>query len=147
MRLNFNNETLNISSRKVITGVISIEVCRERFFPEQNWNDSMIVILNSWLQNIIDMINGEQNEAQFVFFDGPFSFVIKQENVGCQIEFFQNSISIQSLKIDFDEFAYHLLKSCREILQEINIRMWESDETRDLEDLLCKNDFSVLRGK
>lgn len=130
MKLNFDNRSLEISSRKVITGVISIVVGNDRFFPEQYWNDIVITILNSWIQNVIHILKDGQKEAEFVFFDGPFSFLVKKKEGMYMVELLQNSKSIGNYSIDFNEFGYHLVKSSREILEEINKRQWESDDVK-----------------
>ena len=73
MEINFDGESLEISRRKVITGIISIKE-GNAFFPEQNWNDAIVSVLNSWIQNMIRILGSEYNEAQLTFFDGPIFF-------------------------------------------------------------------------
>lgn len=130
MRLNFDAKTLETSCSNNITGVISIVLANNRFFPEQYWNDSVVIILNSWIQDMVSILSGKSNEAKFFFFDGPFYFTITGKGLVYTIELFQNSKHTGIYNIDANKFGYHLTKSSKDILTEINKKGWESNEIR-----------------
>ncbi len=135
MKLNFDKKSLEISSRKVISGIISIEVYDGNFFPEESWNDSIVIVLSSWLQNASSFLE-KASTVTFAFFDGPFSFTISRKEGLDIIELFRNAKSLQTYNTDFKEFAYELIKASKSVLKEINTRGWESDDIDQLESSL-----------
>jgi len=135
MKLNFDKKSLEISSRKVITGIISIEVYNDVFFPEEFWNDSIVIVLSSWLQNASSFLE-KASTVTFAFFDGPFSFTISRKEGLDIIDLFRNAKSIQTYNADFKKFAHELIKTSKNVLQEINVRGWESDDIDKLKSSL-----------
>lgn len=135
MEVNFNKKSLEISKRKVITGIISIEV-GNTFFPEQNWNDAIVSVLNSWIQNMVQILTSGYNEAQLTFFDGPFFFVIRKKPDQSVVELFRDSRSIETFNLDIREFGYSLLKTSHEVIKEIDSRGWESEDVTQLKILI-----------
>lgn len=131
MKINFDGKSLEISRRKVITGIISIEV-GNAFFPERNWNDAIVSVLNSWIQNMIQILSSGYNEAQFIFFDGPFYFVIRKKTDQSVVELFRDSRSIETYNLDIRKFGYNLLKTSQEVIKEIDRRGWESEDGKQL---------------
>ncbi|MGF6924642.1 hypothetical protein QFZ48_000142 [Chitinophaga sp. W2I13] len=131
MEINFDRKSLEISKRKVITGIISIEVGND-FFPEQNWNDAIVTVLNSWIENMIQILGSGNNEAKLTFFDGPFFFVIRKKLDQSVVELFRNSRSNGTDYIDIRKFGYSLLKTSQEVVKEIDRRGWESEDVTQL---------------
>ncbi|MET3876982.1 hypothetical protein [Chitinophaga sp. OAE865] len=135
MEVNFDIKSLEVSKRKVITGIISVEVGNS-FFPEQNWNDAIVAVLNSWIQSMIQILGPGYNEAQLTFFDGPFFFVIRKKRDHSVVELFRNSKSFKAYDLDIREFGYSLLKTSREIIKEIDSRDWEAEDVVQLRILI-----------
>lgn len=132
MKLNFDKNSLRISSRKVITCVISIEPINGINFPEERWNDNIVNILSSWLENMLTISKHESNEVQFVFFDGPFSFKLFRENTEFGVTLFQHSREMGTFRINFSVFSDNLFRLSQEILEEAKLRGWVSDDLKQL---------------
>lgn len=122
-----------MSHKKVVTGIISITPGDNNFFPEEHWNDSIILVLNSWIENIISILREGYNEVQFVFFDGPFSFIVNKEGIQSTIKFFQGSRQIEKHNMDFYEFGNNVIKLGQEALREVKERGWEANDMKGLE--------------
>ncbi|MBL6449634.1 hypothetical protein JMN32_25205 [Fulvivirga sp. 29W222] len=76
----FNIETDSFDNKGKITGKISIAF-NGCFFPEKDWNDFPIILLEWWSSEIKSFINGAK-EAQFQFMDGPFKVNFVSDAVG-----------------------------------------------------------------
>ena len=138
MKINFDKNSLAISRSKVVTGVISIVPADDKFFPEKDWNDAIVVILHSWIENMLQ-IRGGYNEAEFVFFDGPFLFRITKQTSGFTITLFGDSKETGVFDIDFSAFADNLVSLSRKMLEEAKARRWESDDLARLESALKRS--------
>lgn len=133
MKIILDKTSLHISSRKVITGIISLKIGDDNFIPEKCWNDFIVVVLAAWAVNLIYIFDGKNDEVQFPFFDGPFYFVISKNEMLNQVEFFHWDKTIGSYSIDIYEFGHNVVHACRELLLEINMRKWDSDDVKQLE--------------
>ncbi|WP_298938865.1 hypothetical protein [uncultured Dysgonomonas sp.] len=133
MEINIDNSSLDISSRKTITGIISIKIEEGKFFPEKKWNDSIVVVLISWIKNVISILNKEREESRFVFFEGPFSFLIKKIEANYVIEFFQGSKVISIHDIDFNRLVQNLVEVSKDVSNQLKQNKWDTELTRQLE--------------
>ncbi|MGJ1323035.1 hypothetical protein ACR780_10110 [Sphingobacterium faecium] len=133
MNLNFDKESLDISSKKVITGVIALKIKNDFYFPEKNWNDSIVVLLNSWIQNLEQILSNQTSEVLCNFFDGPFSFMIIKKDDRHEIKFFLNKKIIGTHNINFDEFGKNMAAICQEVIKETKFRNWNNDDVNKLE--------------
>lgn len=136
MKINVDKTTLRLSRNNVITGIISIVVDTDKFFPEQYWNDSIIIVLDNWLRNMNGLLRGTYNEGVFVFFDGPFSFKIKKSEDIFSIIFFHQRKVLEIYKINIYQFGYQLAEASRNILFQTNKKGWKSHELTNLQSSL-----------
>ena len=56
-----------------VTGSISIQA-DDIFFPEQDWNDFVIIILGWWIKGAYSLLSGDLNTCTNSFMDGPYEF-------------------------------------------------------------------------
>jgi hypothetical protein len=72
MRLIFDPATIHQSRRGgSITGVIYYDFGAGRQFPETDWDDFPVVILNWWIEALEQVGEGSES-VKFCFMDGPF---------------------------------------------------------------------------
>jgi hypothetical protein len=71
--------TFRMSKMGLVTGMIHIQI-NGRSFPEKDWDDFVIIILNWWLKELILSISKGADTFNCLFMDGPFSFTVKKDN-------------------------------------------------------------------
>jgi hypothetical protein len=140
MELYFEEESLEISKRGIITGRISLKLGNNVFFPEKEWNDNVIVIINSWIDNcfFINNLKNDKYEIEFNFMDGPFFFKVIKIDDKFQVKFYNNFKEITDMKIfsDYDvinRFRKSLLEKTEKILKIIDDNKWNSMDVDSLE--------------
>ncbi|MCP4256384.1 MAG: hypothetical protein GY774_02525 [Planctomycetes bacterium] len=85
------NKTINIRLKRetievrrsdgMTTGEIWFEI-GEDAFPEESWNDFVVIILSWWIESLNNFIIGVMKEIEFSFMDGPFTIVGSQNPDG-----------------------------------------------------------------
>lgn len=103
-------------------------------FPEKDWNDFVVVVVNWWSDSIYKLINNETISEELLFMDGPLSVKINflKEN---QFElFFINAGDIQHNSIvKMDEFVGLFIKELNSLIRFISNNNWIDDEISLLE--------------
>jgi hypothetical protein len=108
MRLHIDQDSIRKCHNNIFTGTIYVEV-GDKQFPEKNWNDFFLIILNFWLQEIVEMKKSSIGNGNFSFMDGPLKFTVKKnENLWVMEGTNQNNIIINE-NINFVEFEKSVL--------------------------------------
>ncbi len=112
------------SIRRANNGNITGKICLEHegiFFPDRDWNDFVNIILNWWLEGLLNLLSDETNGAEFSFMDGSFDFFIKKDfdDKSWLIEFRDGKAMINSnnQKLDLISFVQSSLKESNELLR------------------------------
>ncbi|WML26147.1 hypothetical protein [Neobacillus sp. OS1-33] len=142
--VNFNS--LCISSRKSITGEIYFLI-GDRYFPEEGWNDFVIIILSWWHKALINIKNSQTNTThEFDFMDGPL--VVKATKISennLKLDFIKENSDTQEIFFtsisNFFQLEKSLMDVTKRLLKEINLKGWHSDEIEELEKM-----FNILKG-
>lgn len=137
--IHIKTDTFNVTNTGTITGVIFIEI-DNKYFPEENWNDFPVIILNWWLEKAITNIEGE-----YRFMDGPFRFNIYYEKGEYYITCFYNGKQVINGKINSDKFLKELVMVAIEIIQKYKLdrpNLYISEEMR----ILVKNVEKYVEG-
>lgn len=129
--------SLTISSRKSILGDVYWKV-GNRFFPEEGWNDFVIVIMSWWLKTINNIKNGQlKSNYEFIFMDGPLfitSTKISEEIL--KLEFIKDKRDSQEIYFtalcNINQLQKSLLNASKGILDDIKIKKWHSDDIEEL---------------
>jgi hypothetical protein len=125
--------TLSLSPSGAITGNIYIKTdCF--LYPEESWNDFVVVILNDWIKSIENIYQGGGEEHLF-FMDGPFFIKAALEKSHVRLLFHSDGQKIKSIVIDAKKniFVESLFESAKEIIEECKKRKWNGKEIIDLE--------------
>ena len=139
LKIDFN--TLEKSSSESITSLNYFKI-KDKVFPDENWYDFVIVILNFWLSEIIKMRQKNKRKGKFYFMDGPAYFTIEKRVKVFVFEGYLNDKILITKQIDFEEFNNTILTNSTDILDEMEKRNWSS---ADIENL--KKNIIVLSGK
>ncbi|TWR29846.1 hypothetical protein FPZ43_08300 [Mucilaginibacter pallidiroseus] len=139
MKLYIDSESFEISSSDVITGTICLKL-NDDFFPEKNWNDSIALILLSWIKSFKELSKNQNSKATFYFFDGPLRFEMIETGKLGYLKLYhkdkcilRNDISSNNLVTNF---RLELLKCCELAIDEFNKRGWITPETIHLNSLI-----------
>jgi hypothetical protein len=145
--LSINLESLEMNSSGNITGEVyfisqDIEYLNDPFlFPEENWNDFVVIILGWWIKNLIRVIQEKPGSTvDFDFMDGPF--LVKSKKVTedtLELKFLENTSSdciiINICNCSLNQIAKSILKSAKRILKVSKEKNWDIDDVNELEKL------------
>jgi hypothetical protein len=138
MKVHFDSESLEVSDTKNVTAIISLDISEGIFFPEEKWNDFVVVILDAWLSSLrkLQQINGGFED--FYFMDGPFFFRITVVGPQFIAEYFENRKVVKRKEFDLNNFIESVLKNSMELAEEVKKREWMNT---DIERLIKNTDF------
>ncbi|MCI3936851.1 hypothetical protein MQX03_06545 [Chryseobacterium aahli] len=119
--------------RDNITGIICFDF-NGKFFPEKNWNDFIIVLVNNWIESSYRIMSNFTISEDFYFMDGPFSIKIRKNDFGdCSVELIENNVSLLM------DFTINIEDAYREILQNLIFlsnyckqQGWETEDVKKL---------------
>lgn len=104
-----------------ITGVICLNI-NNRFFPDNNWNDFIIILLNWWIK---DIITNKHINNNYFFMDGSFYFRIESNSV---IFLYQNNTIIDQAQLIAEEFINQIYITTKELIQYIDENKLSSED-------------------
>src|SRR5262245_16436227 len=80
MRIVFDESTLKQrdNASRSITGVLYFDFSGF-FFPDERWNDFVVVITSWWLDSIEKLERGTESEVVLRFMDGPYWITLTQQ--------------------------------------------------------------------
>ncbi len=114
------------------------------FFPERNWNDFIIIIINNWINSSYNILSGYTKYEEFYFMDGPFLMKVRKiDSEVCVIELVENHTNILlSYRISARDFFEEILRNVNLLSKYCTEQDWETDEIRKLQYLNTK--FSTI---
>ena len=135
-----NEQSLKLSRRK-ITGEICF-VIEDQFFPEENWNDFVVVILTWWLQCLKKlMLSADGSLCDFSFMDGPLLVRVKKiDNDIINLEFMREKLNGDEIQLtarcSVNQLRKSLIGAAKKTIKIIEAKMWDSEETKKLRKFL-----------
>lgn len=144
-------ETIRISKSlftEQIFGVLSISIDQSWFFPEQNWNEFILIVLDWWSEEVIKVIQGI--EAEFLFMDGSFSFKsipIQDNDKIINIVFFEKNIEVKNVMVNKTNFVLEIKKAINILLRNLYADGYNKNENyKSLErklKIICKTSGQI----
>jgi len=105
-------------------------------FPEKNWNDFIVIILNWWSDALLKLIGNESISAELLFMDGPFSVKVNYlDDKTLKLYFINEDDIIGNAEVLIQDFIKDFLKEVNSLIRFINAKDWNDEEI----DLLKKN--------
>jgi hypothetical protein len=110
-----------ILSNKTTTGRLFVQV-DDYCFPERDWDDFVVVVLNWWVSNALSL-DGAVIEVDNSFMDGPFSYRTRREPGAddVSITFIRNGQvePSKSLEVSYQNYLRALREGVEEFLGEL----------------------------
>lgn len=76
--IHVTHDSLTQSKDGAISGIIYCDFGKFHF-PERNWNDQVIAVLNGWLSQLQTMDMTAPSEARLLFMEGPFVIIVSRD--------------------------------------------------------------------
>ncbi|QQQ28085.1 hypothetical protein [Chryseobacterium indoltheticum] len=132
-KIHLETDTI-IKHKNSITGIIYFDF-NGILFPEKDWNDFIIVLLNNWMQSSYNILNGITSLEEFYFMDGPFFIRIQKINADeCSIELIQNqSINLIEYKINMRDLFNEIFKKLTLLNRYCKKQGWETEDIKKLQ--------------
>ena len=120
------------------------------YFPSNDWNDFLVVILNWWCDTIIRLLKNESIQDDFSFMDGPFKVKVGHIKEGIlNLTFIhEDETVIKTSEVLINDFLNAYLSEINGLLRYIANANWHNKEIETLEDKYRKIQklFKTLRA-
>jgi hypothetical protein len=148
LSININEQNIYKSSgiSESILGEVSIKI-GDIFFPEETWNDFVVIILGWWLKDVFSLLNNKKQEVKCYFMDGPYRFIIKFDkkrlfSISFIKEWSDSIECIAKINCEKELFISELLLKSDLVIDICKRNQWVS---KDLE--ILKKYYSKLKNK
>ena len=120
-------------------GVIYIKI-NDFLFPQNNWTDFIVIILNWWLCNIEAIKRKRRKTGKFCFMDGPYVVKLKKsENDKIKLKFCDHYKLVIEYEFSIDEIMKEILMKSSEIIEFVKSNKWESKDIDSLNNSIISN--------
>ena len=104
---------------KQVFANIYIQYEYHNFFPQEKWNDFVIVIMTWWLKAFISGVDNKDTKIIFGFMDGDYSISMDIQKYGGKVhcKFVSNQKVIGSCETTLIEIRRELLQTANEIIR------------------------------
>ena len=127
-------ESLVKSATDSITGTFYVKL-GDFVFPDDKWNDFIVVILDWWLNNLLLIIDNHIEKITCNFMDGSFRFEINPKiNEFCEIIFFSNNSLILNGTINKLVLINNMLSVSNTVLRTCKKNGWCTTDIEKLKD-------------
>jgi len=130
-------DSCEISSEGLITGKICFQI-GERYFPEHDWNDFVMILLTSWGKALAELLDAKRTSSEFRFMDGPFLARVSATD-HCSLRWIfvdarDGEKHLFSVESAMKDFATSFLKASECISQRALSDRWLSSDLNALRD-------------
>ena len=119
---------------KSITGNIYFQI-DDFFFPEEGWNDFVVIILSWWLR----ALENNKNDFELLFMDGPLKIIAKtaKENE-ISLLFMHGETCVYKTDCTKSDLEKQLLKAAGKTLRKVSEEKWEAVEIDGLREVVYR---------
>lgn len=118
MRLVYNLDTIKVWKSGSFTGWLYFELDNEVYFPEEEWDDFINIVLNWWIEGFLSFVNSKSDFFEIDFMDGPYSMkIVKKSNIDIELSCFRNDKEVQDkYYTSIESFLDNLILITKDIL-------------------------------
>lgn len=131
-----DEESIERSEKGSITGSIWLKM-DDTAFPEQGWNDFIVVVLGWWTNEAAALIAGTKRRGELVFMDGPFSVEVSAEGERWKVECNRRRRNGKTLEhratIGVSDVAAALVRAADTVLGRCEKGQWTSPDIEELQ--------------
>lgn len=142
LSLVLHEDTLRQQPNGTITGIVFWRI-NENAFPDEAWNDSVIVVLDWWARAIIRLLSGNTTIETMDLMDGPYSLICEGsvESVSCRfVDRREGEIVTAAWSGRTSDLAGHILAASKVALLKCHQSSWVDSDIK-----LLERDANVLR--
>jgi hypothetical protein len=116
--IRFQPESLQISGHGAVTGVLYF-VIDGRSFPDESWNDFVVVILSWWCLALLRLVSRPSVAEQLRFMDGPFAVQVELSDDGraVALRFLRQDRLVSSGVMPRDELLKQVVSAGCQVLE------------------------------
>ncbi len=128
------------------TGNIYFSINGKKSFPDDEWNDFVDIILNWWINAIIEMIESNLVGCELLFMDGPFSLIITKDIQGENwiIKTQKSNSTLNEVEIVGKDFVDMIYKKARQLMHYYYLNNFKNEDIEILEKSL--NSFKEVKN-
>jgi hypothetical protein len=131
-----DQELIEKSESGSITGSIWLQT-DDVAFPEQGWNDFVVVILGWWTNEAAALVAGTKKRGELMFMDGPMSVAISAEGDRWKLECNRRRRNGTTLEhratVDVSDVAAALVRAADIVLERCEVENWKSSDIEELQ--------------
>lgn len=142
--------SLNMFERGSITGVVSLRIGND-YFPEQRWNDFLVIVLGWWLDRMLQLWLGQVEDREGVkcsFMDGAFYFNVSPLNEErWLVECWKGVPGIErecEAEVERSAFMQDLLSCASLVLNACQSKGWKKRELDELAAIITRVTNEVM---
>ena len=128
-------DSLHKSSSGDITGIISLSI-NELFFPEKEWNDSILTLVEWWAEGYFTLLTSKQDEHLFYFMDGPYAYRIKRGDdesiLLLESRSFNTNKTVEIHNIDINGSVHNFIRFLNKIINYMHSKGFENSKITKL---------------
>jgi hypothetical protein len=126
-------ESLAMAAGRSITGRIWLKL-EGRDFPERDWFDFPVALLNSWIEEISKLSYAENQTGFLHFMDGPFMITMKARSATlASASFIRSGQVLCEASVSVDEFSRSVKMAGRLVAEACIARGWSDEEIMKLD--------------
>ena len=111
----------------------------EFVFPERQWNDFVIIILNWWIDELLKLINNNAISAELFFMDGPLSIKVNHVENNYWLFFVHGEKIVHKEEVESKGFILNFKKELNSLIRHLNQKGLTNEEV-----LLLKENYKKL---
>lgn len=94
----------------------------DSFFPSENWNDFILIILDWWLNAALELI--DKKTTGFLFMDGPYEVSITlDDSRNCKMKFIERKTKakniLKTISLPLNKLINELIVACQSLFEAI----------------------------
>jgi len=129
--LTTDTNTIEKTSVGTIIGVIYF-MFNGRCFPEKGWFDFPIRLVGWWLNELLNVVLGAQNNCQFMFMDGPFSIKLELADKELMNAYFVKrglkDVILYDAQINVNSLLRTLVDNGISLIEKIKQMDWQNED-------------------
>ncbi|MEK4669984.1 hypothetical protein [Niallia sp. FSL R7-0271] len=138
--LNIDLDSLEINRSKNITGTIYFSIDYHRYFPDEGWDDFLVIILSWWIKSIRGVdISKIGTTYKLDFMDGPPEVLVKKiDDEYVEMNFRYEDEFNDSFKgtFLFKELKDSLLSVSKKVIREMDRNQWATKDIDEFKNLV-----------